>query len=206
MTNHGKIHNCMVDLTKRGEWLETYKQEDGRTYFHCSPFWILYHRSLFPFKKKAEIKIERQSPCSHHTSIHPKIQWNWFTQHFHVPSWWVPHWINSWKGIREALPCVTAGETLKGVSSETGCSWGPDSPYGVQEIIHWGQELPIEWFGSGRDAAPLGHPRRLEAGQRGKVQDPPVTGGWAGIYVWRLQVGEQWLPLKGLLVRSSYYP
>lgn len=113
MTNHGKIHNCVVDLMKRGEWLETYKQEDGRTYFHCSPFWILYHSNLFPFKKKTEIKIERQSPCSHCTSIRPKIQWNWFTQHFHLPSWWVPHWVNSWKGIRVALPCVTAGRPRK---------------------------------------------------------------------------------------------
>ena len=199
MTGHEQIHKAPVDF-RRGvsDWRPISKRMGGLI-FTAVPSEFCTIETYFHSKRKQKLKLKGNPLVLTVPPSTPKIQWNWFTQHFHVPSWWVPSWVSSWKGTRVALPRVIAGETPKGVASEAGCSWGPDFPYGSPEIVHRGQELPVESPGSGRNAAHLGHPWRLEAGWRVKVQDPPVTDGWAAMYTWNLRWENNDFPWKVFL-------
>lgn len=156
------------------------------------------------FHSKTKTKIERRSPCSYFcTSVHPKIQWNWFTQHFHVPSWWVPCWVSSQNKDQSSIALCHC--------------WGDRERCVLRVWMLWGSWFP---FWKPRDLPLRSRTDSLSPLQVAEILYTWLTlGGWVNgeslgsPYNWMAelesvtgnQVGEQLLPLKSLLVRTSYY-
>ena len=110
------------------------------------------------------MKIEKQSPCSYFcTSIHPKIQWNWFTQHFHVPSWWVPSWVSSQNKDQSSIALCHC--------------WGDRERCVLRVWMLWGSWFPL-W--KPRDLPLRSRTDSLDFPGSAVVKNPPANAGNIG--------------------------
>lgn len=197
MTGHGQIHKTLVDFKKTGKWLETHKQEDRRAYFHCSPFWILYHETYFHSKRKQELKL-KGNPLS--------------SLYLHPPR-------NSMKLTHSPFSCTLSVSSQLSQLLERGQRSSASGHCWRRREV-WPQRLDTvgaltSLMGAKRSSTEAGTANRVlwkwkkgrtpgsasEAGGwvKGESQDPPVIWGLSWNRHLKPKVGEQWLPWKAFL-------